>query len=1546
MELLETTYNPVTITSVSNTTPANASNSVLVTCTVSSAPASGEYVYVRYSTSSTFTTSALAQFTFTGTSGQALIPCQPAGLVYYYVLSSNQISAQITADATTYGKIAYDMATLNLNNNGGPNYTYTQGSATNFGGIYSIPSASCYTTVGAFVTALNAGTVTAPVTCYAIGGSTTETATTGGISITQTGTSTNPIVFQKFGSGAYTIQASAGLTVGALNDAIFKLIGADYITIDGFTLQENIANSTTGGATASSGTTGNNMTEFGIALLHSASTTDGCQNNTIQNNTISLNRTYRNTFGIYSNTRHTATAVTGSSDPTNVTGSNFGNKVYSNTISDVDYGIVFVGTPTAAFMDNGNDIGGSSAATGNTITNWGGNSQTFSSYTSVTGSSFCIYLNNQVNENVSYNTITSAAVTGGTFTFGGILKAYSSGAVGQPAGTITSVINNNTISLSSSNLSGTMDGILNQNLVALSTATFSMNNNSIINSVINGASTASAFGGIINSSAPGILNIVNNTIRGLTSTSVTGGYTGISNSGAVVTTINITNNKIGDATSGAATFSFTFTGQVNAITNTVGASTATINLNNNSIDGFSIVTSSQVTFIQNQAASAVAVNINNNQLGTATGTLMTLSGAQSGGMFFLYNGGATATTAVSFTGNDIRGVTHSVTGTGQHQYIRSNTAASSLTVSNNTFTNLNDNISGNSYFIMDIPNKAVGASTVINNNSIVTGYNKSAAGGTVYFAYCIGSSVNGSTTSVTNNTFSNISVSGSSDVYGLLVADGVSTSSGATATITGNTISNISAASGTVYGIYSDFSNGATVASNSISSISSNNIIYGIDLETNNGQGTFNVYSNTMNNLVSTGAGGNVRGFFGNASSVPTLNVYSNTITSLSSTGANVQVEGILINTGVAVNVYDNLINTISGSGTPANQANGINVAAGTTVNVYRNKIHTISETGALSTTSPAVNGMLFSAGTTVTVYNNFISNLNAANANLADAIRGINVNSSIASSTINLYYNSIYLNASSVGTNFGTSGIYHTTSGTASTAALTMIDNIVTNISTPNGTGVTAAYRRSDATLTNYVSPSDYNLFYAGTPSATKLIYYDGTTGYQTLAAYQTLVSTRDANSISVLPNFTSITDLHLTATNCAIDGAGTPISVLTDIDGAPPRDAVTPDIGADEFTATYGPTLAGVNGTAVCSNKTVSPAGTTYATSTCDLIAKVLPSGAGPAVSGKINTCVTLDATQKFFNSEPYVQRHFDIEPLTANTTSTSATITLYFTNAEFVNFNTNNPLWPKLPTVAGGGSADPNRANLKVTQYHGTATISPSQPGSYTANSGNGFYINPVDANIVYNGSYWAVTFDVTGFSGFYVHTNPVYPLPVSFNYLNGVKQGGNHLLTWSVTCNTTPRVTLTLERSADARNFNGIYSITADAVRCSQPFDYTDAQPMAGINYYRLKIVDIDGKITYSNIIALINGAKGFALMNIAPNPVRGNLFKLNTTSANSAKMEVVISDILGRIVNRQTISLSAGYNSNDVNVSSLTPGTYNIYGITADDKSGLIRFVKE
>jgi hypothetical protein len=221
-----------------------------------------------------------------------------------------------------------------------------------------------------------------------------------------------------------------------------------------------------------------------------------------------------------------------------------------------------------------------------------------------------------------------------------------------------------------------------------------------------------------------------------------------------------------------------------------------------------------------------------------------------------------------------------------------------------------------------------------------------------------------------------------------------------------------------------------------------------------------------------------------------------------------------------------------------------------------------------------------------------------------------------------------------------------------------------------------------------------------------------------------------------------------------------------------------------------------------------------------------------------------------------------------------------------------------------------------------------------------------IVPGASNVFWNGSFWEITFNITGFSGFYVHTNNLNaPLPIAVNYLNGYKQGSKHLLNWKVTCAGTPRVTMQLERSKDSRNFTGINTTNADAARCAMPFDYTDATPLPGMNYYRLKNIGADGHVSYSTTIALLNAVKGFD-MSISPNPVVGDEFKLNVASAQPGKMYISIYDMQGRLVKQQELVLIAGFNSVPVNANYLPAGSYTIRGNTTGEQMKMIRFVKQ
>ncbi len=116
--VLETAYNPNTITSVSHSPLlVDDGQGVTVTATLSGTLNSGEYAYVRYSTDAWTTSSLISMSLVSGTNYFATIPAQSVGTsVSYYVLTSN-LSSFSVADA--------DYFTLELDNNSGSNYSYT-----------------------------------------------------------------------------------------------------------------------------------------------------------------------------------------------------------------------------------------------------------------------------------------------------------------------------------------------------------------------------------------------------------------------------------------------------------------------------------------------------------------------------------------------------------------------------------------------------------------------------------------------------------------------------------------------------------------------------------------------------------------------------------------------------------------------------------------------------------------------------------------------------------------------------------------------------------------------------------------------------------------------------------------------------------------------------------------------------------------------------------------------------------------------------------------------------------------------------------------------------------------------------------------------------------------------------------------------------------------------------------------------------------------------------------------------------------------------------
>ncbi|MEO6220867.1 MAG: T9SS type A sorting domain-containing protein, partial [Ginsengibacter sp.] len=114
------------------------------------------------------------------------------------------------------------------------------------------------------------------------------------------------------------------------------------------------------------------------------------------------------------------------------------------------------------------------------------------------------------------------------------------------------------------------------------------------------------------------------------------------------------------------------------------------------------------------------------------------------------------------------------------------------------------------------------------------------------------------------------------------------------------------------------------------------------------------------------------------------------------------------------------------------------------------------------------------------------------------------------------------------------------------------------------------------------------------------------------------------------------------------------------------------------------------------------------------------------------------------------------------------------------------------------------------------------------------------------------------------------------------------------------------------------------------------------PVIGLNYYRLRIVDIDNSAKYS----LIKSVKNSLLRNftIYPNPVKNKLL-VNIEAGTTDKAEISITDIDGRNVYRSSLNLFQGANTIPVNISNLAQGSY-FMKIQMTDGSFIKKFSKQ
>lgn len=182
----------------------------------------------------------------------------------------------------------------------------------------------------------------------------------------------------------------------------------------------------------------------------------------------------------------------------------------------------------------------------------------------------------------------------------------------------------------------------------------------------------------------------------------------------------------------------------------------------------------------------------------------------------------------------------------------------------------------------------------------------------------------------------------------------------------------------------------------------------------------------------------------------------------------------------------------------------------------------------------------------------------------------------------------------------------------------------------------------------------------------------------------------------------------------------------------------------------------------------------------------------------------------------------------------------------------------------------------------------------------------------------------------------------PLPVSFTDVKAFEKGTGVQIDWTNATESDMSAYI-IERSANGIDFTAIGQATPRSNQFDRvSYSYTDATPLAGTNFYRIKAIEMSGKNVYTKSLRVDIGRspKGISLY---PNPVRGSEVNIGFTAL-KGQYSLLVLNTAGQMVYRQQLNHAGGTVAQSVSLpASLKAGVYNVL-ITGDNYKETKMFV--
>ena len=253
-----------------------------------------------------------------------------------------------------------------------------------------------------------------------------------------------------------------------------------------------------------------------------------------------------------------------------------------------------------------------------------------------------------------------------------------------------------------------------------------------------------------------------------------------------------------------------------------------------------------------------------------------------------------------------------------------------------------------------------------------------------------------------------------------------------------------------------------------------------------------------------------------------------------------------------------------------------------------------------------------------------------------------------------------------------------------------------------------------------------------------------------------------------------------------------------------------------------------------------------------------------------------------------------------------------------------NSVNRVWTISEAIAGGSNAS---IGLQWSPYLEGASFVRNNSAAVHCSSGAIDLKGTIGTPAVSDTFLIQTISGISSFSPFGV-TSDATTLPARGLTLSWKKLSNSNLLLWK-TLGEFNTVSYEVERSTSSNNFKAIGKVAAKPGNniVENTYQFEDLQPLSGVNYYRLRVLDNNSSVQYSPVVA-IRSESNQTNFQVYPNPINGKTINVTIEAKEASIYQIGIYSVQGQLLLQEKRAVPANGSIQQIQLKAqTTPGIY-------------------